>query len=144
MKAPCADCPFLKNHESFLHPGRLDQIKTDLLDNDHEPFFCHKTVDYSRGMDDDGVYSTQGSESYCAGSMTFLHVNQRWNVPMRLGYAFRMFNPESLDRFIPAINTDLPPAERNHDEVLWEAEPSSANASADILLQTPLRVGDDD
>lgn len=109
LKAPCADCPFLKGLDGFLHPGRLDEIKSDLIMNDQAPFFCHKTVDYIDGMDDEGEYEPQGEESYCAGSMVFMHANSRWNVPMRLGYVFRLFTPESLERFIPIINVDLPP-----------------------------------
>ncbi|EHT4851901.1 hypothetical protein KX882_002469 [Escherichia coli] len=44
LKAPCKNCPFLKENGIELVEGRLDSIKEDLINNDETPFFCHKTT----------------------------------------------------------------------------------------------------
>lgn len=44
LKAPCANCPFLKAGGIKLNPGRLEGIKTHLLQDDFSSFYCHKTT----------------------------------------------------------------------------------------------------
>ncbi|WP_308647277.1 hypothetical protein [Escherichia coli] len=42
LKAPCKNCPFLKENGIELVEGRLDSIKEDLINNDETPFFVTK------------------------------------------------------------------------------------------------------
>lgn len=108
MKRPCKDCPFLKNNPIPLEEGRLDGIKSTLIENDNIPFFCHKTT-YTTGAtfdDETGRYQTSGQESYCMGSMAFLHAKQRVNVPMRLGLSMGLCDIEDIEQSLPFIMVD--------------------------------------
>jgi hypothetical protein len=63
MKKPCENCPFRKDSTGikFLGKERAEEIS---LQNQQEGFVCHKTVDYSKGRDDDG-----GQRRQCAGAL---------------------------------------------------------------------------
>lgn len=78
LRKPCSNCPFLKSGAIELRPGRLDQIVSDLVANDHSSFICHKTLS-RRGHD---------NESMCAGAATYLAKVGRPNIQMRLATAF--------------------------------------------------------
>ena len=108
MKRPCKDCPFLKSTPIPLEEGRLDSIKSMLIANDIIPFFCHKTT-YSTGAtveEETGRYQASGHESYCMGSMAFLFVKQRVNVPMRLGLSMGLCDIEDIEKSVPFIMVD--------------------------------------
>lgn len=108
MKRPCKDCPFLKNNPISLEEGRLDGIKSTLIENDNIPFFCHKTT-YTTGAsieEQTGRYQASGQESYCMGSMAFLFAKQRVNVPMRLGLSMGLCDIEDIEQSVPFIMVD--------------------------------------
>jgi hypothetical protein len=93
----CANCPFKTEGAIQLSPGRLEQIASDLIKNDTQPFLCHKTVygpksDGSVVEHDDGTtsYKPGSRDSVCAGSMAFLLKAGTPNVAMRMGAAMGM------------------------------------------------------
>ncbi|MEN4771354.1 hypothetical protein [Duffyella gerundensis] len=103
LKAPCANCPFLKAGGIELNPGRLEDIKAHLLRDDYSSFYCHKTTHLNGGEEDeDGEgYNPSGREAHCAGAVAFLLSRGRSNIAMRLAFAEGMITPAD---FAPAIN----------------------------------------
>ena len=79
LKEYCSSCPF-QGH-MHLDKGRLQQIKDDLLADDHSTFICHKTLD--------GEYKT------CYGAYVFLKEQGRPNLQMRLE---RIYDDRATDR----------------------------------------------
>lgn len=93
LKKPCANCPFRGDEKAIsLSPGRLEQIKSDLLADDHSSFDCHKTV-YK-------VNSTakrkRSDRSMCAGAARFLMQEGRPTVNMRLAFALDIIKPSDF------------------------------------------------
>lgn len=73
-KRPCANCPFRCDGAGIeLAPGRLDEIVSGLLANDHQTFVCHKTLDKERMT--------------CAGAVAVLAKMGRMPVIARVGLA---------------------------------------------------------
>ena len=62
LKAPCANCPFLKAGGIELNPGRLEGIKAHLLRDDYSSFYCHKTTHHTGEEEDEdgGVTARPG------------------------------------------------------------------------------------
>jgi hypothetical protein len=91
MKAPCANCPFLKVGAIQLQPGRVQQIIASLMQNDREIFHCHKTVHHHTSggrwvTDDEGHhYVPSGKESACAGAL--IYSLKAGNPPVALRFA---------------------------------------------------------
>lgn len=108
MKAPCKNCPFLKEHGISLAEGRLSGIKKDLIAYDSVPFFCHKTTYASGGAydEDTGRYQHSGKESYCMGAMAYLYAKRRLNVPTRLGIMMGLCDLKDIEDSIPLIEVD--------------------------------------
>ena len=103
LKAPCANCPFLKSGGIELNPGRLDGIKAHLLQDDYSSFYCHKTThftDEEEGEDSEG-YNPSGKEAHCAGAVAFLLSRGRPNIAMRLAFSEGHTKPADFE---PAIN----------------------------------------
>lgn len=84
LKAPCANCPFLKVGAIELHPGRLEEIVNGCMVHDDRPFMCHKTLDLE-------------TRAYCVGAMVFLLKAGRSHIGMRLGRMLNMYDPEALE-----------------------------------------------
>jgi hypothetical protein len=64
---PCNNCPFRSDVEFHgLTPDRVEEI-TDTLMRDGS-FHCHKTVDYSRGMEGQVTKNSR----HCIGAALFL------------------------------------------------------------------------
>ncbi|EFI1565090.1 hypothetical protein BFL53_003974 [Escherichia coli] len=108
LKAPCKNCPFLKENGIELVEGRLDSIKEDLINNDETPFFCHKTTYSSGGFYDEETeaYVNSGQESYCMGAMAYLYAKNRLNVPTRIGLVMGMCDIEDIKNTIPFIKIE--------------------------------------
>ncbi|MFK4705625.1 hypothetical protein ABIC83_002464 [Roseateles asaccharophilus] len=109
LKKMCGNCPFRADCQAIdLAPGRLRSICDDLLANDEQPFFCHKTVDGEHVEAEGGEhhYETGGSERYCVGAMAFLHRERQPNVPMRLGYVFGALKVETLEAVVPQVKNN--------------------------------------
>ena len=104
LKKPCKNCPFLKVGAIELRRGRVDAIARGLIEDDTNPFLCHKTV-YSKKSDGVTVEHEDGSTTYqpgkkdsvCAGSMVFLLKARSPNVAMRMGAAFGMIDFKELE-----------------------------------------------
>lgn len=95
VSKPCANCPFLKSDDALaLQPGRLADIKRDLLQNDNADFYCHKTLKLPE-------------KSICAGSMAFLMANSRASISMRLAFIQRLVNPNDIAALMPLITTGV-------------------------------------
>lgn len=92
IKKPCSDCPFRKNGSMLpsLRPNRMQDIIHSL--HEDRPFHCHKTIDYSKTEKVDQVDNAY----YCAGSLLYLLKLGEYNLPMRMGIAFKLFNPKLL------------------------------------------------
>jgi hypothetical protein len=103
LRKPCENCPFRKIGAIDLRPGRVESIIDGLLQDDKSTFLCHKTVHNDRtggewhDDEDEGArYVSSGKESYCTGALIYLHKARMPNVAMRLGQAFRLFDPATL------------------------------------------------
>jgi len=109
LKAPCANCPFLKAGGIELNPGRLEGIKAHLLRDDFSSFYCHKTTHCTgEEEDEDGEgYSPSGKEAHCAGAAAFLLSRGRSNIAMRLAFAEGQITPADFEPAISMITTDL-------------------------------------
>lgn len=120
LKKPCANCPFLKEGAIDLREGRLDGIKSDLINNSFASFPCHKTT-YATGGESSECgehYHPSGKESQCAGAIAFLLANGMSNVYMRLAMSAGLFNPADYGDAINLIDPSLPEqdADDNDDE----------------------------
>lgn len=99
LKRPCANCPFLPKGAIELASGRLEEIISELLEDDHKTFPCHKTVHSAGGgeWDDDGNYMPSGHEAMCAGAAAFLMKHHRPTVGMRYAFATGAASPTDWD-----------------------------------------------
>jgi hypothetical protein len=87
---PCKDCPFRKENDGMLQPGRLEGTIRALHDN--KPFHCHKTIDYSKSRKMKQVEHAR----YCGGSMIYLEKARNTNLPMRMGLLWGYYDPDKL------------------------------------------------
>ena len=93
LKKPCANCPFRDGSKAIsLTPGRLDQIKSDLLADDHSSFDCHKTVYKANST----AKRKRKDRSMCAGAARFLMQEGRPTVGMRLALALGIMKPSEF------------------------------------------------
>lgn len=92
MKKPCANCPFLKKGAVQLRPGRVEDILNGLMEDDHKPFLCHKTLDGSEN--EEGGYDAAGTEKMCAGASAVLWKRRMPTVGMRMALALGIATPE--------------------------------------------------
>lgn len=88
LTRPCSNCPFRRGKgELFqLHPERLKEIV------EAPAFQCHRTVDYSGDIPDQGERPQQ-----CAGLMAVLHREGRPNQIMQVAERLGGFDPAKLD-----------------------------------------------
>ncbi|WP_289368068.1 hypothetical protein [Pantoea stewartii] len=107
LKAPCANCPFLKAGGIELNAGRLEGIKAHLLRDDFASFYCHKTTHLtSEEEDGDGEgYRPSGREAHCAGDAAFLLSRGRSNIAMRLAFAEGAIKPSDFEAALSQIET---------------------------------------
>lgn len=83
-KRPCANCPFRCDGSAIeLHPGRVQGIVKELLDNDHKTFLCHKTLDKDRMT--------------CAGAVGVMSKVGRLPFIARLGLEFGVITDDDVD-----------------------------------------------
>lgn len=91
LKRPCANCPFRNDAQAIgLAAGRLDQIKSDLLSDDHSSFDCHKSV-YRKNSTE---HKPKDQRKMCAGAAKFLMEQGRPTVSMRLAFALGVVKPD--------------------------------------------------
>lgn len=105
LKAPCGNCPFLKEGAIELHDGRLEGIQADLLRNDHSTFQCHKTVHSKRGgeWDDEGRYHASGNESACMGALGWQWKQGRLPIMARLALMSKTITTDQLEALGPRL-----------------------------------------
>lgn len=108
LKAPCANCPFLKAGGIELNPGRLEGIKAHLLRDDFSSFYCHKTTHCTgeEEDEDDEGYSPSGKEAHCAGAVAFLLSRGRHNIAMRLAFREGHITPADFESAMNMIATE--------------------------------------
>lgn len=83
-KRPCANCPFRNDGKGIeLNPGRLQDIVSGLLKDDHGTFVCHKSLDKERMT--------------CAGAVGLLSKLGRLPVIARLGLACGVITKDDID-----------------------------------------------
>ncbi len=84
LKKPCNNCPFRKGAgKSFQLPeARLHEIVNA------PAFECHKTT---------GVMGPRHKPQQCAGLMSVLHKEQRYNEIMKVAMILIDFDPRKLD-----------------------------------------------
>lgn len=99
LTSPCADCPFLKEPYFFLEQGRRKEIAEALLHD--QTFPCHKTVDYSKYDQHDGVYvfTPEDKTHQCAGALITMKKGKELfsNFLFRLAVMAKMFDPDKLN-----------------------------------------------
>jgi hypothetical protein len=69
LKKPCSSCPFRNDIIPFLTQKRATEIKEALVNMD-KSFSCHKTVDYSKPINEN--YKPSENDSQCVGALTLL------------------------------------------------------------------------
>lgn len=93
LKKPCANCPFLKLGAIKLRPGRLEEIISELVDDDKGMFPCHKTIKKTDvELDEDGNETITGEANVCAGSLSYLIKLGKIPVGMRIADRLDMIN----------------------------------------------------
>lgn len=80
---PCESCPFLVAKAGMIRGGRAQELVTDLRNG--RDFYCHKTIDYTRG---EGMVTSRSQ--LCAGSLIVasrsgLPPSQMARISQRLG-----------------------------------------------------------
>jgi hypothetical protein len=83
LKAPCADCPFLKAGGIRLTPPRARQVARYFTDTQGGTFPCHKTVKATD--DDDEARPMRRGEQLCMGGILFADRLGRANQMVRIG-----------------------------------------------------------
>lgn len=90
LKRPCHNCPFIRDTEMVLRPGRMQGI-AQTLECDYQVFPCHKTTHHYESEEEDG-YMCDGREQACMGALAYtLRFHGRLPVAARIA-AIR--NPE--------------------------------------------------
>lgn len=90
LKKPCNNCPFRTDLEPYLSAKRIAEIIQATA------FQCHKTVDYSDDIPDQGDKPQQ-----CAGLMILLKKSNKANQIMQVGERFGEFDSNTLDLKAP-------------------------------------------
>lgn len=91
MKAPCDDCPFLKEGGIRLTEARVLQITHAVTDSRGSTFACHKTT---IEVDDD---LAEGPKSrHCAGALIYAEKQGAVSQMVRIAERLRMYNPKDL------------------------------------------------
>jgi hypothetical protein len=98
---PCKDCPFIKDGtmNQSLSEGRMKEI-LESLNDDHNTFHCHKTIDYGKDFTHSEVgeeeYTPSGKQQHCVGAMIYLEKKKRPNISMRIGRFTGEYDPSKL------------------------------------------------
>jgi len=105
LKTPCKDCPFVKDSltNETLHENRLKDIVHDLENNGH--FFCHKTIDYTKGEHGEKFKPKQGNE-LCAGSLLYMKregIDTQYLKVMRAMDQYDDSKLEGMEKIIPPV-----------------------------------------
>lgn len=110
LKTPCSNCPFRKVGAIHLESGRLQEIISELLSDDHKAFLCHKVVHSNKGgeWDDEGNYLPSNKEAGCAGAHGYLYKIGRPTVGMRLAFATRNSTPSDWEAIADEIIDVMP------------------------------------
>lgn len=105
LKRPCANCPFRKEGAIELREGRINEIVENLLVDDRNIFYCHKSVHSKNGgkWDHNLNYSASGNEKVCAGAAAYLMKIGRPSIGMRFGFITGMATPEDYNRLAEDI-----------------------------------------
>lgn len=83
---PCADCPFLPQHQGIYGQERLEQFAA-------AGFPCHKTAPLIGG-----AYRPTRDSSFCAGALIWNHRQPEGpNQVLRIGLALGLYDPAALD-----------------------------------------------
>lgn len=82
-KRPCSNCPFRSDDAAIeLNPDRLPSIVRGLLQDDHQTFICHKTLDRERMT--------------CAGAVAVMSKLGRLPVIARLGLLYGVISEDDI------------------------------------------------
>lgn len=98
LRTPCSNCPFRKDVDPYLRPGRVREIERGL---ERGEFPCHKTT-VSDG--DGGMRATEDSV-HCAGALILMVKEDRSSQMMRIAHRLGMFKPEELDMDAPVYDS---------------------------------------
>ncbi len=88
LKAPCGNCPFLREGALPLRDGRVEDIARTLVLDDYSTFSCHKTLPHQR--------KTKGPEAHCAGALIYLEKAKRPSVWMRLAASTGIYDAQTM------------------------------------------------
>lgn len=124
-KRPCGNCPFRCDGSGIeLKPGRLEEIVSGLLADDHQTFVCHKTL---------------GSERMtCAGAVAVLTKLGRMPVIARVGLATGVITRADIE-----ASSELTIGAQDLDSRACVATNQAAQAApSEIALRLASGVGD--
>jgi len=89
----CNNCPFLDDGKKIgLEPGRVDEIKKALLEDDKETFVCHKTA---YDLDENMEPTEPQDRKMCYGAYLYLKKMKRPNLSMKIAYAMGIDGPDN-------------------------------------------------
>ena len=108
LKKPCDNCPFRKEGAISLARGRLAGIVKTLKD-DHNVFYCHKSVHHRKGGDwtDEGEYKASGNEQVCPGSLAFMYRLGYLPITARLAIMHGDLTKEELAAILPLLKEKI-------------------------------------
>lgn len=85
LKAPCDNCPFLKEVRPYLQPRRIDLIERDIREDRYFP--CHKTTT---------LRADHRGAAICAGSIKLVEKMDLRPRFWRMGVALNIYQPGSI------------------------------------------------
>jgi hypothetical protein len=104
LTTPCSNCPFRSDRPFPLKAERVRQILGGDRGRQWWPspsFTCHKTVDYSAGVE--GRIRVEGQ--HCAGVLIILTREERPNDCMQIAERLGLWSPVSLQMDAPVYHT---------------------------------------
>jgi hypothetical protein len=91
LKAPCADCPFLREGGIRLGKARTREIAEGVTGNPGASFACHKTTGAA------GPRPRSGEE-HCVGALVFAGKVGSYSQILRIMGRLGAFDPDDLEK----------------------------------------------
>jgi hypothetical protein len=96
LRAPCSDCPFLRDGGIRLSVERVQEIAGAMLDTRGATFACHKTT-LDCEDDEDGDGRREGPQTqHCAGALIFAEKNENATQMMWIAERLGMYDMRKL------------------------------------------------
>lgn len=103
MRRPCAKCPFRCDIEPYLRPGRVRELRSQLLVRGEAYFTCHETTVQSE--DEDGEMVDGPNAQHCAGALILLEKSNAPTQLMRIFERLGSYDRSKLEMDSPVFDT---------------------------------------